>query len=45
VSPSKSFQEYLVDVDEIFFDKWDGIFCDMEEYFTMWPWTNNIIFG
>jgi hypothetical protein len=38
MNPSKSFQEYLANVDKIFFDTWDGIFGDAEEYSTMWPW-------
>jgi hypothetical protein len=41
VSPSGSFQEYLADVNEIFFNTWDGTFCDVEEYFTMWSWMIN----
>jgi hypothetical protein len=31
MNPSKSFQEYLANVDKIFFDTWDGIFGDAEE--------------
>ncbi len=42
MSPSKSFQEYRVDVDDIFFYTWDGIFGDVAKYFAMWPWTNDI---
>jgi hypothetical protein len=42
MSPSKSFQEYIIDIDGIFFDTWDGIFDDVEEYSTTWPWMNNI---
>ncbi len=38
MNPSKKFQEYLVNVDDIFFDTWDRIVCDAEEYFTVWPW-------
>jgi hypothetical protein len=34
VSPSEFFQEYLIDVDGISFDTWDGIFSDVEEYST-----------
>jgi hypothetical protein len=33
VSPSESFQEYLVDVNGIFFNTWD--IGDVEEYFAM----------
>jgi hypothetical protein len=42
VSPSEYFQEYFDDVDGIFFDTWVGIFCDVEKYFSMWPWKNDI---
>jgi hypothetical protein len=42
MNPIESFQEYRADVDEIFFDTWDGIFGDMEKYFATWPWMNNI---
>ncbi len=43
MNPSESFQEYPIDVDGIFFDTWDAIFGDVEEYSTMWPWRNNIL--
>jgi hypothetical protein len=43
VSPSESFQEYLADVAKTFFDKWDKIFDDVEEYFTTWAWMKNIL--
>jgi hypothetical protein len=36
MSPSEYFQEYLVDINEILFDAWDGIFGDVEEYSTTW---------
>jgi hypothetical protein len=42
VSPSKSFHKYLVEVDRIFFATSDGLFGDMEEYFSTWPWMNDI---
>jgi hypothetical protein len=41
VSPSKSFLEYLANIDKIIFDTWDGIFGDVEEYSTMWLWMIN----
>jgi len=43
VNPNESFQEYHVDVDGIFFGTWDGIFCDVEKYSTMWQWMNDIL--
>jgi hypothetical protein len=27
---------------ESFFDTWDGIFDDVEEYFSTWPWMDDI---
>jgi hypothetical protein len=43
VSPSESFQKYPVNIDKIFFDTWDIICADVEEYFTRWSWMNNIL--
>jgi hypothetical protein len=43
VSPRKSFQEYPANIDKIIFDTWDGIFGDVEEYSTTWPWMINIL--
>jgi hypothetical protein len=34
VSQTESFQKYFVDVDKNIFDTWDGIFSDVEEYFS-----------
>jgi hypothetical protein len=39
VSPS----EYLVDINRIFFNTWNIIFNDVEEYSTTWPWINDIL--
>ncbi len=43
VSPNKSFQEYLANIDKIIFDTWDGTFGDVEEYSTTWLWMINIL--
>ncbi len=42
MNSNESFQEYFIDVDGIVFDTWDAIFDDVEEYFAMWPWMNDI---
>jgi hypothetical protein len=43
VSPIESFQKYHVNLDVIFFATWDGLFGDVEEYSTTWPWMNDIL--
>jgi hypothetical protein len=30
-------------MDKVFFDTWDKIFDDVEEYFTTWPWMIDIL--
>jgi hypothetical protein len=42
VNPREYFQDYSADTKQNIFNTWDKIFDDVDKYFTMCSWMNDI---